>query len=185
MSAHACPPWLGYLLLSPLRRWLQDPAAIVAPLVRAGATVLEPGPAMGFFTLELARRVGPSGRVIAVDVQPKMLEALVRRARKAGVVERIETRLAAGEGLGVEDLGGAVDLVFAFSVVHEMPSQESFFREARAALKVGGHLFLSEPSGHVSPTDFAKTVERAQRAGFAVADRPRIRISHTALLSAA
>jgi ubiquinone/menaquinone biosynthesis C-methylase UbiE len=36
-------------------------------------TVLEPGPGMGFFTLELARRVGAPGRVIAVDIQPKMI----------------------------------------------------------------------------------------------------------------
>src|SRR6185503_21182636 len=51
---------------------MQDPAAIVAPYVHAGMTVLEPGPGMGFFTLELARLVGPAGRVIAVDVEPRM-----------------------------------------------------------------------------------------------------------------
>ena len=44
---------------------MQDPAAIVAPYVHAGMTVLEPGPGMGFFTLELAHLVRPAGRVIA------------------------------------------------------------------------------------------------------------------------
>ena len=48
-------------------------------------TVLEPGPGMGFFTLELARIVGPEGRVVAVDVQPKMVEGLQKRARRAGL----------------------------------------------------------------------------------------------------
>ena len=76
MEKRVCPWWLGYVLASPLRRWLQDPAAIVAPYVREGMTVLEPGPGMGFFTLELARRVGPKGRVIAVDVQPRMIAGL-------------------------------------------------------------------------------------------------------------
>ena len=53
-----------------------DPARILAPFVRTGMTVFEPGPGMGFFTFELARLVGPTGRVSAVDVQPKMIEAL-------------------------------------------------------------------------------------------------------------
>jgi tRNA A58 N-methylase Trm61 len=73
-----CPRWLGYVLASPLRRLLQDPGAIVQPYVQHGMTVLEPGPGMCFFTLELARRVGPSGRVVAVDVQPRMIAGLKR-----------------------------------------------------------------------------------------------------------
>jgi len=47
-------------------------------------TVLEPGPGMGFFPLEALQMVGSNGRVVAVDVQPKMLEVLRRRARRAG-----------------------------------------------------------------------------------------------------
>jgi len=60
MAKRVCPWWLGYFLASPVRRWLmrEDPAQILAPYVREGMTVLEPGPGMGFFTLELAMRVG-------------------------------------------------------------------------------------------------------------------------------
>jgi hypothetical protein len=61
MSTHACPWWLGYLLITPLRRLKENPAKILAPLVRSGMTAVEPGPGMGYFTLELARRVGPQG----------------------------------------------------------------------------------------------------------------------------
>lgn len=50
MAKRICPWWLGYVLASPLRRWIQDPAAIIGPYVREGMTVLEPGPGMGFFT---------------------------------------------------------------------------------------------------------------------------------------
>jgi predicted O-methyltransferase YrrM len=56
--------------------------------------VLEPGPGMGSFTLELARRVGPNGRVIAVDVQPRMIAGLKRRLAKAGLLERVDARIA-------------------------------------------------------------------------------------------
>jgi predicted methyltransferase len=88
MAHRVCPWWIGYLLASPLRRWFgQDPAKILSPYVREAMTVLEPGPGMGFFTIPLARLVGPSGRVVTVDLQPKMIESLKRRASKAGVLE--------------------------------------------------------------------------------------------------
>src|SRR5512141_2540792 len=121
MALRVCPWWIGYLLVSPLRKLLQDPASILAPFVREGMTVLEPGPGMGFFTLEAARRVGPRGRVVAVDLQPRMLAALRRRAARAGLAERIEAREARPESLAVEDLAGKVDLVLALLVVHELP----------------------------------------------------------------
>jgi len=60
MSTHVCPWWLGYLLASSLRRWIQDPGAVVGPFVSEGMTVLQPGPGRGFFTLELARETGLS-----------------------------------------------------------------------------------------------------------------------------
>jgi tRNA A58 N-methylase Trm61 len=94
MSHRVCPPWLGYWLLCPVRKWWQDPGEIIGPYVHEGQVVLEPGPGMGYFTLELARRVGTSGRVIAVDVQLKMLQRLQTRAAKAGLGSRVEARLA-------------------------------------------------------------------------------------------
>lgn len=182
MGQRVCPWWLGYFLATPLRRLYQDPHSIVSPWVSEGMTVLEPGPGMGFFTLELARRVGPSGRVIAVDVQPKMLEALVRRARRAGLHERIETRLAKGRSLGVEDLRGKVGFVLAFAVVHELPSPEAFLAEAYGSLEEGGRMLVAEPKHHVSAAEMAATVALAERAGFSNEGTPSIRGSRSALL---
>jgi predicted methyltransferase len=79
MAHDVCPRWLGFFLASPLRKLRHDPTAILSPHVRERMTVLEPGPGMGFFTLELARLVGPSGRVIALDVQAQMLIRLAKR----------------------------------------------------------------------------------------------------------
>ncbi len=182
MAHHICPWWLGYLLASPIRRWLQDPERILAPYVKGGMTVLEPGPGMGFFTLDLARMVGEGGRVIAVDLQPRMLTGLERRAAKAGVDQRIETRLAGPERLGVSDLQGTVDLVLAFAVVHELPSFEAFFAETAPCLKPGGIVLLAEPSGHVSDATFDLELMAAKAAGLEVQERPAIRRSLTAVL---
>ena len=91
------------LLASPVRRLVQDPGHLLNPYVHAGMAVFEPGPGMGFFTLELARLVGPTGRVIAVDVEPRMIDGLRRRARKAGLLHRIDARVVQPTFMGIDD----------------------------------------------------------------------------------
>ena len=172
MSCHTCPPWLGYLLISPLRRWLENPRAYLNPHVRPGMRVLEPGPGMGFFTLELARLVGPAGRVVAVDLQPKMIEVLRRRAQRAGLADRIEARCCPPGGLGLGDLASSIDLAVVIHMLHEVGDPDAFLREVHAALKPGGAMFVVEPRGHVSAAGFQAELARATAAGFAVAERP-------------
>lgn len=183
MAERVCPWWIGYLLASPVRRWMAgNPENLLEPYVREGMTVLEPGPGMGFFTLPLARLVGPAGRVVAVDIQPKMLSSLQRRARKAGVQERLEMRLAKPESMELDDLKGAVDFVLAFAVVHEMPSAGAFFNEAATALKPGGVLFFAEPSGHVNREKLRIELDAARKAGLELIGEPRVSRSRAAVL---
>ncbi len=147
MGHRVCPWWLGYFLISPLRRLQLNAEKLLSPLVREGMTVLEPGPGMGFFTVPLARLVGSRGRVVAVDVQPKMIRKLKRRVAKAGLEPRVDVRLVAADSMGVSDLRGTVDFILAFAVVHEMPSPGPFFAQASAAAKAGARLLLVEPAG--------------------------------------
>ena len=185
MPHRVCPWWLGYLLASPLRRLMQDPVKVLAPYVREGMTVLEPGPGMGFFTLELARLVGPSGRVVAVDIQPRMLSSLKRRAARAGLLERVDARLAGPDTLRIADLAGTVDFTLAFCLVHELPAVEPFFAEVAKASKSGAGLLFAEPAGHVKTADFEAELEAAIHAGFELVERPAIRRSHAAFLKRA
>jgi ubiquinone/menaquinone biosynthesis C-methylase UbiE len=182
MAHRVCPWWLGYVLINPLRRLLQDPRKILAPFVREGMTVLEPGPGMGFFTLELARLVGPSGRVIALDLQSEMLDGLKRRLAKAGLMERVNVRLVQPDSMGLSDFANSVDFALVFAVVHEMPSASSLFSELSRALKPGASVLLAEPAGHVKDEQFDTQLEAASQAGLVLADRPRIRRSRAALL---
>ncbi|HPS79657.1 MAG TPA: methyltransferase domain-containing protein, partial [Thermoanaerobaculaceae bacterium] len=103
MAHGVCPWWLGYGLLVPFRRLLENPVRLLGPWVKEGMLVVEPGCGMGFFTLDLANMVGPSGRVVAVDVQERMLAGLRRRAARAGLAGQVETRLADPKGLGLGD----------------------------------------------------------------------------------
>ena len=171
MPDHVCPFWVGYLLLSPLRKLLEHPDKLLGPFVRPGMTVLEPGCAMGFFTLPLARMVGSEGRVVAVEIQKKMIQKLEKRAGKAGLLDRIEIRQAGNDNLDVKDLSGQVDFSAAIHVVHEVPNQASFFSDIITALKPGGRFFVVEPKGHVSRGNFEQTMAVAEKIGFQI-DEP-------------
>ena len=117
MAERVCPWWVGYLLVSPLRRLFHNPVTILGPHVNSGMTVVDIGCAMGFFSLPLAEMVGPGGRVVCVDLQERMMRPLNRRATKAGVSDRIETRVCRAHSLGLDDLNGKIDFALAFAVV--------------------------------------------------------------------
>jgi ubiquinone/menaquinone biosynthesis C-methylase UbiE len=138
---------------------------------------------MGFFTLDLARMVGSPGHVVVVDVERRMLEALRRRLRRAGLEARVEARLAPADRLDVDDLSGRVDFALAYYVVHEIENKESFFAEVRRALAPGGRLLVVEPPLHVSRAAFEVSLDAARRAGFREVERPRLRGRHTTLLA--
>ncbi len=123
---HTCPVWIGRLLVSPLRRLVENPTKILAPFVSPGSTVVDVGSAMGFHSLDLARLVGPEGRVVCLDIQEKMLAGLIKRARRKGLDRIIEPRLCSQESLMLDDLAGAADLVTAFNVVHETAYPDRF-----------------------------------------------------------
>jgi ubiquinone/menaquinone biosynthesis C-methylase UbiE len=161
-----CPWYLGYFLVSPVRRLLENPERLLQPFVRPGMTVLEPGCGMGFFSVPLARLVGPDGRVVCVDLQQKMIDGLRRRANRAGLSGRIETIVCGPDDLGAGAWTGRVDLALAIHVVHEIPDAARFFRQIHTALRQGGRFLIVEPKGHVTPAQFAVTIATAEAAGF-------------------
>ncbi|MFH2000285.1 MAG: methyltransferase domain-containing protein [Planctomycetota bacterium] len=179
---HVCPVWVGYLLASPIRKIFQDPRKILIPHVAPGMIALDIGCAMGFFSLPLARLVGPTGRVICVDLQQKMLDACLRRARRKKLDSRIETRLCTSGSLGINDLAGRIDFALAFAVVHETADPSRLFFEIHVALKPGSRVLVAEPKGHVSKKSFEKSIAKAEACGFDLVESPAISRSHAAIL---
>jgi len=182
MADHICPWWIGYILVSPLRRLSQNPRKILDPHVKPGMVALDVGCAMGFFSLDMARLVGPEGKVVCVDLQPKMINSLVRRATKAGLIDRIDHRVCDKNGLGIEDLGEKIDFALAFALVHELPDAEVFFQQIHAALRPGGTCLVAEPKGHVSEKQFEETLAVAKKTGLEPGERPEIGRSRAAML---
>ncbi|OPL17767.1 MAG: hypothetical protein AVO35_08900 [Candidatus Aegiribacteria sp. MLS_C] len=163
---HVCPVWQGYLLASPLRRLVDNPARNLAPYVGRGMKVLDIGCAMGFYTLPMAGMVGEGGRVVCVDLQEKMVRNLVGRARKKGLHGMIEARVCTGTDLNLSDMKDAFEFALAASVVHEVPDQEGFFRQVMEVLRPEGRLLVIEPARHVPEDAFGLTVENASGKGF-------------------
>ncbi len=174
-----CPWWLCFTFDNPLRKLLHNPEAILSPYVHPGDRVIDIGPGMGYFTIPLARLVGRKGHVIAIDVQERMLSALMTRAKKKGISERIEAYLASQKSLGIHE---KADFILAFWMVHEVPDQSTFFREIRDLLKPSGSLLLAEPIVHVRRKYFLRTLQSATEMGLVVKESPKIRLSHSALL---
>lgn len=183
MPEHVCPVWAGYFLANRLRRFLQDPYKILTPYVRAGMKTLDVGCAMGYFSLPMAKRVGPGGKVVCVDVQPGMLRVLNRRAVRAGLADRIETHQSSETAIGLQGQDGSFDFALAFTSLHEVGDLAGFLREIYHLLKPGAAFLLTEPIKHVTRRDFDRTLALTQAQGFTVTGYPPICLSRTASLA--
>ena len=179
MHEHVCPPWLSFTLTNVLRRLAQDPDRILGRFLRPGDVALDIGCGPGYFTIPMARMVGETGSVVAVDIHPGMLERTGKRAVRAGVSGRIRLHLADKDRLGLE---ARADFALAFWMAHEVPDPGRLFAEIRAALKPDGRLLLVEPRMHVTEAAFAGLVEAAEGAGFVRQGEESIRLSRAAVL---
>ena len=177
-SKHVCPWWLCFTFDNFLRPLFHDPVKMLKGYIRAGDTLLDVGPGMGYFTIPMARMVGETGRVIAADVQQKMLAFLVSRAKKAGLAQRIEPHLVSQASLGIQE---QIDFALAFWMVHEVRERDRFLEELKSLLKVGGLFLMVEPAMHVSKEKYQETERRAQAAGLALKERPKISLSRSTL----
>lgn len=174
MAERVCPVWVGYLLLSPIRKLFQNPYDILSAHVSGGMKAMDIGSAMGYFSLPLADLVGSSGKVYCIDMQKGMLDVLMKRARKAKLDGRIEPRVCSQNSLMMDDVKGQINFALAFAVVHEVPDSPRLFREIYNALQSKGLLLVSEPAGHVTTDAFEKTVSIAMQTGFKIAGKPKI-----------
>lgn len=182
MENHVCPWWMGYLLINPLRRIGQNPRKILSPYIENGMTVADIGSGMGYFSLTMAELVGENGKVICVDLQEKMIRALLKRAKKAGISQQVESRICKADSLEISDFKGKIDFILVFAILHEVPDAEGFLMQVAKSLKKNGTVLISEPGGHVTDKEFHASLSLAGEAGLSVVSEPKIRWSHSALL---
>ena len=179
LDRELCPWWFAYTFDNPVRRMLHKPGKVLGAYVREGMTAVDIGCGMGHFSIGMAKLVGGNGRVIAVDLQQKMLDRVKRRAVRGGVDDRISLRLCKPGDIGIS---GQVDFVLTFWMVHEVPEAKAMFGQIYAILKDGGRWLLAEPRLHTSLDRFEKILVEAFECGFSVSERPAVTMSYAAVL---
>ncbi len=129
-------------LVRPDREASEQPEQVLDALkIPAGATVADVGAGVGYFTWRLARRVGPGGKVIAVEVQQRMLDLMAKNLKDRNVTN-VEMVLGGARDPRLPE--GAVDLALLVDVYHEFSEPEAMMTNIRRALKPDGRLVLIE-----------------------------------------
>ena len=132
------PPIDLGLLEGPDRDAWQKPDQIMDAVgVADGSMVADIGAGAGWFTIRLARRVGPNGIVYAQDVQRQMLDAIRRRVAKEGL-KNVETRLGVGSDPRLP--AAALDVVLVVDVYPEVEDRVTFLRNLAVSLKPNGRI---------------------------------------------
>ena len=182
MGVHVCPWWLAYTFDHRLRLLAHNPLKLFGKYVRPNMTVVDLGCGLGFNALGLAKLVGDKGRVVALDIQQKMLEGVMRRAKKMGLERRIEPHLATETDLCLDV---NAQFILAFYMVHEVPDPDRFLAQVANNLSAKGRFMMVEPPLHVSVRDFQESIARAEKSGLVLEERYKILFGLTAVFAKA
>ena len=177
---HTCPWWLAYTWDNKIRKLFHNTDVILKPYLKVGATTLDVGCGMGYFSIHMAKYIGDEGKVISVDIQEKMLKILKERSEKSGVYNRIEPILSSGNLSNVTD---EIDFALNFWMLHEVDSQERMVKEIYNLLKPGGKYLIAEPKIHTNKKYFDSIIEMSKEVGFKLENNPKITFSRAVLFS--
>jgi SAM-dependent methyltransferase len=163
------PEYMAGVIDNPLRRRMQPPDEM--PLrhgIEPGMRVLEVGPGNGRYTVATARRVGEAGRVVAVDIEPKMVKRVRSRVEAEGIAN-VEARVADVYNLPFDN--GTFDAAYMIAVIGEIPDPDRAMGEFQRVLKPGGRLAFSELLLDPDYPLARRLVRRARAAGFRLEDK--------------
>ena len=170
------PERLGELEGPDRDAWQRPDQIMDALQIGEGSVVADLGAGGGWFTVRLARRVGPNGRVYAEDVQPEMVEVIFRRVEREGLQKIVKTVLGTQTDPKIPEL---VDAVLINDAYHEMEQPVALLRNLAKSLKPAGTIGIvnfKKDGGGPGPTmeervDPEKVIRDARDAGLELRKR--------------
>jgi predicted methyltransferase len=140
--AHVMGPG-GILWLERRERETEEkPQLLIDALdIKPGQTIADLGAGSGYYSFRIAPLVGSTGKVLAVDIEPAMLEVIAQRASRERIANVAPVRASARDP---NLAAGSVDLLFVVDVYHELEYPYEVMTKVRAALKPGGRVALIE-----------------------------------------
>lgn len=141
--------------------WLNSDRVLSMLNLHKGLTALDFGAGPGYFTLPIAERIAPTGRVFAVDVEPEMHYALRQRAAEVGISNIVSLIC---DDKTVPFAAETIDRVLLSLVLHEVDDRSQLLAEVQRVLRPGGHLALVEwqPWETEHGPDLSQRLEPAQ-----------------------
>ena len=140
--AHVMGPGGLLWLERPERESEEQPQLVIDALqIKRGQTIADLGAGSGYYSFRIAPLVGPTGKVLAIDIEPAMLDAIAGRARRERVTNITTVRSSTQDPNLAPH---SVDLLFMVDVYHELEYPYEVMTRVRAALKPGGRVALIE-----------------------------------------
>jgi ubiquinone/menaquinone biosynthesis C-methylase UbiE len=147
--------------------------------VKEGMTVLDIGCGPGLFSFEMAKMVGENGKVVATDIQQKMLDMLKNKISGLKREKRIVLHKCEKNKIGLKE---KFDFILIFYVVNEVENKKGFFNEIKSLMKDNAKILIVEPLFHVSKNSFEEILSIAEEKGFKIINKPNINLSRAAFL---
>lgn len=176
-----CPLERARGLDNPLRKLFQNPNRLLKSYIAKGMIVLDLGCGPGYFTVEIAKMLNDSGKIIAADLQEGMLEILRKKIKGTNLEQKIALHKCEENKIGTSE---KVDFILAFYMIHEVKNKDNLFLELKSILNPGGKMLIVEPKFHVSRKAFEKMVIKLETTGFRIIERPKVFYGRTVLITA-
>ena len=157
-----CPMAVAGLLDSKFRKLFHNPNKILKPYIKKDMIALDVGCGPGVFSIEMAKLMEGTGKVISVDMQDGMLEIIKNKIKGESYENNIVLHKCTQDSISLKE---HVDFVLMFYMVHEVPSKEKLFDDVLPLINKNGLLMIAEP-GLLSADEFNGTVNLIKEKGF-------------------
>jgi ubiquinone/menaquinone biosynthesis C-methylase UbiE len=141
-NAYVCPMRMAGILTNKIRLSLHNPNKILKPFIKKNMVAIDIGCGPGVFSIEIAKLLEGTGKVISVDMQEQMLELLKNEIKGKPFENNIALHKCTQNKIGLNE---NVDFVLMFYMVHEVPNKNNMFNEVLPKINKNGLIMIVEP----------------------------------------